>query len=218
MKTDAGSGHRGGPDVLVRFGVLLLETGEDRVELGLRLLDGLAFGEPALQEEPALPAPGDPGVPDGGVGDTLDAGEAESLDHHRGDPELGLEARQQAGEARRGDAHDRVRDVTQLDGLLEDVGAAAEAALPEPVTQHHHRVRALRLVLFGEKAASQLRLDSEQVEVVGRRHLAHDEGRATLARQDPAHHGVGGHVAEGLGAGEDVLVVGVRARQVGKIL
>ena len=97
-----------GPDVLVRFGVLLRETGEDRVELGLRLLDGLAFGEAALQEEPALATARDPGVPDGGVNNTLDAREAESLDHHRGDPELGLEAGQQAGEARRGDAHDRV--------------------------------------------------------------------------------------------------------------
>src|SRR5713101_5875649 len=64
------------------------------------------------------------------------------------------------------DADDREVMAIERDAAADDVGIAAKAALPQPVADDDDRVCVGRPVLFGQKRASDERVDAEDVKVV----------------------------------------------------
>ena len=68
----------------------------------------------------------------------------------------------------RADADHGVFHAADLDGLADDVGPAAEPALPEAVAEDHDRVLAFADVLVGDEAAAESGPQAEHVEVVRR--------------------------------------------------
>ena len=203
--------------LVVRARVLLPEAREDRLHLRLRLVHGPAVRKPALQEEPAVPSLLDPRRPGVVVGRGLQAAEAETIDHHGRNPELGQEAGDDSREARRRHSHDRVGDAAQHDGLLEDVGPAAEPPLPHPVADYDDRVLPLPDVLFRPEATAERGPDAEDVEVVRADGLTGREHGLAPGRKDPPHEGVPGHPLEGVRPLEDRHVVGVGAGEVREV-
>jgi hypothetical protein len=129
----------------------------------------------------------------------LDALEVEAIDHHHRRPELRFEPGHHAREAAGGDTHDGVLQAAELDGLAEDVGASAEAALPQAMTEHDDRVLAFSGVLVLPEAAAEGGTHAQDVEVVRRDGLARDQDGRAAGGEDAANEGVGGHAAQRVG-------------------
>src|SRR5215203_3293682 len=67
---------------------------------------------------------------------------------------------------RRHDAHDLCRRVIQVHHFADDVWVAAEASLPECITEHADGVPALRVFTFNERSSEQ-RIDTKHFEKIG---------------------------------------------------
>ena len=93
-----------------------------------------------------------------------------------------------AEEARRRDADDRERHALDRQRSADDVGRAAEPALPEGVADDRHRaIRAAAApVVVGRPRPSEDRLNAEHVEIASARPDAVDElGRSALREVEP---------------------------------
>ena len=190
-----------------------------RLDLRARLLHRPSVGQASLHEEPAVPAPVDARRAGIVFSLALDALEAQPLDHRRRDPELRLEAGHDAGEPLRADADHGPAGPAHLDRLAEDVGPAAETALPQRVAQHDHRVLSLADVLVLAEAAAERRLQAEHREVVGRDRLAGGERRRAARREDAARERVRHQPPrERVGSVPQRQVVGIRGGEVGEVL
>jgi hypothetical protein len=189
---------------------------EDRLHLRARLVDRAAVGQPPLDEQPALAALRDARVARLVlVLRALDAREVQLVDHHQRHPEVGLDTGEGADKVARSHPHDRVGESRDLERRAEHVGAAREAALPEPVAEHQHGVPARGRVLLRQEAAAERGTHAEEVEVVrGDDFPGGERGLARAPAQDAACVRVGAEVRERRGRLADREEIGVRAGEV----
>jgi hypothetical protein len=83
------------------------------------------------------------------------------------------------GKVRGRDADDRERLTVQQDRVAEDVAAAAEATLPEAMTDHRHGMRPRRHVVGPRQRAAHRRGDAQELEeVAGDDDARHEIGEA----------------------------------------
>ncbi len=92
----------------------------------------------------------------------------EDVLHGGGHPEVHAPADEGAVKAFGGDADDGVHDAVEALRLADDLRIAAEAPLPQLVTDDGDGMRALPLVFAGKEAAAEHRGNADGVEVVGR--------------------------------------------------
>ena len=146
------------PQILVGFRILIGQPRADGLQLGARLLDRDAVGQPADGEiAPRLPRL----IRDGG---------GHGADRQ---PDIGVEGKVHAlGH----DADDGPGDVANPDGSPDDGGVAAIALLPQRVADQHDRRRAPR-PFAGRKVASEHRRYAERLEEVRRDVAAGDQVR-----------------------------------------
>ena len=168
-----GERHQARAGALVGVGIGEGETARDAVEVGLRLRDRHAGSQPpdavdaeagaAVLQERVLPLP----------------------DRHV--DVAALEVPHDEVEARRQDADDGEVLAVEEEAAADDVGIAAELALPEAGADQDHRRRA-RPVLVGGEVAPEHRLDAEHAEEVRRDELALEALRLADAGQAEALH------------------------------
>src|ERR1041384_1571956 len=96
--------------------------------------------------------------------------------HHERRPDRGLIERR-TDKVARGHTNNSERFALQPDGFSDNERIAIKLALPEAVTQHHHRMRPGRLIFFGEETAPKGHIRSKRIEVVGGNYLAEDRTR-----------------------------------------
>src|SRR5258705_3074859 len=100
-------------------------------------------------------------------------------------------------EVRRHHANDRIRVSAQRYGLADDVGDAAEASLPEAVTEDHNSRRVRNCILIGERAAAR-RDHAESWKEISRHDLGGEFFRIIHPGQVEALLEEAGHLLEGL--------------------
>ena len=125
--------------------------------------------------------------------------------HGDGDPEqVGAAEGHDAFEARRRHPNDGVRCAIQGDGLADELVIGTELARPQAVAQNHFRVAADFLVPVGNKGATAIGLDAEDIEEV----TAHERGVQLLRLGLTAPIQRDGK-GDGRQAGENVVLVAV---------
>ncbi|HEV2844557.1 MAG TPA: hypothetical protein VG477_06905 [Thermoanaerobaculia bacterium] len=135
--------------------------------------------------------------------------------HGERHPEIGRRVQHaQALELRPGDAHHGEGLAAEAHLPAQHAGIGGEAALPEVVGEHHHRVGAGGRLLVGPEEAAPGRLHPQHVEVARGDDLALELRRVPLAPQGGGDVAVGGEAGEGLARlPPQVLEVRVGERQ-----
>src|SRR5256885_3049290 len=90
----------------------------------------------------------------------------EDVLHGGGHPEVHAPADEGAVEALGGDADDGVHDAVKALRLADDLRIATEATLPELITDHRDRMRALTCVLLWKKPAAENRVHSDGIKII----------------------------------------------------
>src|SRR5262245_5864907 len=167
-------------DALVGVGswILSLQARRNGVHLGLRLLLGYAEFEPRHHTQVMIAA----------------ASRLIRLKGHRR-PELLFESGEP--EMRGHHADDRIRTIVERQALPDDAGIAAEAPLPQAVTEHDYCL-SLGAVFLLREDAPQRGGDTEQREQAGRNAHALDPLRLATSGQAQARAPEGGDLREDL--------------------
>jgi hypothetical protein len=196
--------HRPCAAPFVVDGIRALEVREDRSHVCRRLFDRDAGLQSAEGEEKQ---PASRLVP-------VEAGLHDVVHGHR-DPHRRVAAEHRAGKTLGGDANDREGHAVQRERLADDIGIAAEAALPEAVADDRDR-RGLEIFVGMERAPAR-EVGAEKREVI-----AGDDLKNDLLRRGPAapidlRKGHRRHLGEDVILIAQILEVEMRDRQVAGI-
>src|SRR5262249_58292972 len=142
-------------DVLPLLRPFFVKLGRDGIEIGSRLLNLDAVFQAPHHQKPAVPA----------LGQVTTARDC-LPDHHRRYPPIRREAAQQSRVFFRRDADNGEWMAVDSDAAAHGRRIAAEARLPELVTDDGDRALAWRPTLFRQKAAPERRFETERGNIV----------------------------------------------------
>src|SRR5262245_6639275 len=147
------------------FGMRFPQLAGDQIEARARLFQRRLGLEPSDDEEPTVTA---------AVEHRHSTLRLQLRNHHHRYPQFGRQRTNHSRVLRRRYADHRQRLVVDRDRFADQGGVGAEAAAPQTVADHHHRMRARRLIFLRQKCSTTESLYSEQVEIIAGDRLSYD--------------------------------------------